>query len=358
MRPAGENILKALAAILLFCSGIQCVAGQVDSAAIKIINMESVKNSIVDEKVILKTDREIYLCGENIYFTAFTCESNWFLPVSFSSVLYIELYNQEYQVISKGKFNINNGRSSGKLTIPRTLSTNYYYLRAYTNYMKNFGERQFYLQKVRIINPFLGYSPDTTFIKGEGVKKMDIFSNPVSLEKLNITLVTQKEKYGSREEVKVNINSTDNGGNPVKGDLSLFVCLSTVENDLAAQAVSDKTLFNMIPPATPVPVRKISSETVLKYLPEIRGDIISGKLIYKDKQPAGGIEVLQSFVGKSGYDESCITGKDGNFTFLTRNDGNKGDLILKIIKSDKEVTCIPDDEFYNGFTQHKNEAIR
>ena len=358
MRPAIINILKALAAILLFCSRIQCVAGQVDSAAIKTINMESVRNSVFDEKVILTTDREIYLCGENIYFTAFTCESNWFLPVSFSSILYIELYNQDYQVISKGKFNINKGKSSGKLTIPRTLSTNYYYLRAYTNYMKNFGERQFYLQKVRVINPFFGYSPDTTFVKGEGVKKTDIFSNTVSLEKFNIALVTQRKKYGNREEVKVNIHSTDNEGNPVLSDLSLFVCLSTVENDTAAQAVSDKTLFNMIPPATPIPVRKIGSEAVLKYLPEIKGDIITGKLIYKDKQPAGGIEVLQSFVGKSGHIESCISGKDGSFTFLTVNDGNKGDLILKVVKSDKEITCIPDNEFYDSFTPHKKEAIR
>ena len=118
-------------------------------------NAEAIKKSILDEKILLISDRKIYLCGENIVFEAFTYEANWFLPIVSSSILYVELYNQQNVVITQGKFYLKNGRCSGVISIPRDIKSDVYYIRAYSNYMKNFGVQQFFIQKLKIVNPFL-----------------------------------------------------------------------------------------------------------------------------------------------------------------------------------------------------------
>jgi hypothetical protein len=79
--------------------------------------------SFPDERVFLITDREIYLCGENIVFEASVYEGNWFLPLMMSSVIYVELYSQNNLVISRGKFIIRDARCSGIISIPREISS-------------------------------------------------------------------------------------------------------------------------------------------------------------------------------------------------------------------------------------------
>src|SRR5512133_2156120 len=105
------------------------------------------------EKVLLLTDRDLYICGETIYFTGFTYDANSFLGLSFSSVLYAELYDTENKVIARGKFAMSAGQATGSLQIPRAIKSGIFFIRAYTYFMRNFGDSQYAISRLRIINP-------------------------------------------------------------------------------------------------------------------------------------------------------------------------------------------------------------
>jgi hypothetical protein len=315
--------------------------------------------SFPDERVFLITDREIYLCGENIVFEASVYEGNWFLPLMMSSVIYVELYSQNNLVISRGKFIIRDARCSGIISIPREISSDIYNIRAYTNYMKNFGIQQFCTQKIKIVNPFNDnsvYSDPSVEDRGRngnGFPEREkslinrlLYLNP--LPKFRIDLNTNKEIYGSREKVEVSIIARNKEGLPVNSNFILFSCL--VQDDKKESAFTY--------PDTGLPGQELKQIHSLRYLPEMKGDIISGRVVYNDNQPAKGVEVLQSFTGSRSWIESFITNEQGNFYFLTGTQNNKGDLILKLQNTDRETSVILDDEFFNSFPPPTKDSLR
>lgn len=126
----------------------------------------------VQERVVLMTDQDLYLAGEPLHFMALTFDAGLKIPVVFSSVLYVEFYNQDFSVIDAKKFLLKNGEGIYSLTLPRQLETGYYYIRAYTNYMKNFGPAAFFTKRLKVVNPFYKthYSDDAN----PGELKLDV----------------------------------------------------------------------------------------------------------------------------------------------------------------------------------------
>jgi hypothetical protein len=109
----------------------------------------------VNERVLLLLDQDFYLSGEQIHLQGLTYDASLQIPIDFSSVLYLELYTQDYDVIAAKKILLQGGNALNSLTLPRNLPTDYYYLRAYTNFMKNFGCPSFFTKRIKVVNPFL-----------------------------------------------------------------------------------------------------------------------------------------------------------------------------------------------------------
>ena len=129
------------------------------------------ENYQIQERVLLTLDQDLYLAGEPVNFCALTFDAALKMPITFSSVLYVELFNQDNNVISTKKILLDHGECVNNLTLPRKLETGYYYVRAYTNYMKNFGPGAFFTKRIKIINPFyrINYL-DNTDISPEEMK--------------------------------------------------------------------------------------------------------------------------------------------------------------------------------------------
>jgi hypothetical protein len=360
-----EEGMRMCAFLIMLATGILIPFYPVQSLPLspELRNHTSI-NTFPVEKVVLKTDRDLYLCGEKIYFSAFTIEGSQLIPVSMSTVLYVEFYDQDNRVIAKGKFTLTRGKSSGFISIPKSIVTDYYYIRAYTNYMKNFGEQQFFVSRLKIVNPFTFSGRDFSTVNDSSTlrnQKNSEMKSALDLsgdtlrergsiagrpESFRLKISTDKEIYKNREVAKVFIAATGNNGKPVSADLTLQVCLS------GAAEIDNTTFFDS---AT---VSRQLTKIELKYLPEIRGDMISGRLVYKDDTPAAGIEILQSFTGKSSWIESSVTDRNGNFYFQTGNEKNSGDLILKVQNAGKEISVIPDEEFYEGFMPPRKDHFQ
>ena len=366
------NGFRILAMLCLAIAGIGRISGQGRTNTGSIRDTGRVEGILIDERVLLKTDRELYLCGENICFTAFTYENRWMQPVSLSSVLYVELYSQDLSVISKGKFLIKNGKSYGSILIPRTISTDYYYLRAYTRYMQYFGNRQFYLKRLEIVNPFYSYTPDTTGHSEETSPEYQINNSKSDqlperhFRKASLILETGKKYFGKREEVMLKIHSGNIENKPVKADLSLFVAIFNgntrdeipfFEKELKEQELLKRSPGSDLARFSAGPVDP-NGKLPLTFIPEMKADLLSGKLLYRDNQPAIGIEVLQSFTGRSANIESFTTGEDGSFVFSAGDDRNAGELILKAVKPERETVIVLDDEFYPDFIPLPRVALQ
>ena len=106
------------------------------------------------ERTWLATDRDVYIPGDEILVSLATIDGYYQLPVTYSAVAYIELFAANGTPIVQEKALLSQGKGSVQIKLPKNIETDYYYLRAYTNYQKNFGENSFFVKKIRLINPF------------------------------------------------------------------------------------------------------------------------------------------------------------------------------------------------------------
>ena len=103
------------------------------------------------EHITLATDRNLYISGEPIWYSAsysISDDANLFL----SKVLYVELFNNN-QVVASQKVGIEENLITGRITIPEHVPTGYYILRAYTRYQENFPAWQFTSVIISVVNP-------------------------------------------------------------------------------------------------------------------------------------------------------------------------------------------------------------
>ena len=91
------------------------------------------------EKVYLHFDNTAYFEGETIWFKAYVVKAANNALSQLSKTLYIELVNEEGNVVKTQKLKIVDGRCSGSILLNELLHTGFYEVRAYTRYMLNNG---------------------------------------------------------------------------------------------------------------------------------------------------------------------------------------------------------------------------
>lgn len=102
------------------------------------------------ESIQLLLSEEVVGAGETIWFQGLLSEKEGQVE---SSVLYVEVLNSREAVL-QGIFSIKNGTARGQIQLPDTLSGGWYQVRAYTQWMRNFGENSFWSQPILVINPY------------------------------------------------------------------------------------------------------------------------------------------------------------------------------------------------------------
>ena len=108
--------------------------------------------SVPREEVYIHTDRDEYIAGEPVWFNAYLF--NRLSPglSDESSVIYVELLNSLNLPVIQKKIRIEKGSGPGIISLPDTLSTGKYLLRAYTNWMKNFLPVNCFTKEISIYN--------------------------------------------------------------------------------------------------------------------------------------------------------------------------------------------------------------
>lgn len=112
--------------------------------------IDNLEKNYAQEKVYILFDKEQYVAGDQINFESFILDG--FSLSSISKTLFVELYDQNKNLIDKKTILINDGKALGTFKLNKTLNEDVYFVRAYTNWMANFGTEWNFIKPIPIYN--------------------------------------------------------------------------------------------------------------------------------------------------------------------------------------------------------------
>ncbi|QXP72663.1 hypothetical protein H0I31_02895 [Tenacibaculum sp. AHE15PA] len=104
------------------------------------------------ETPYLHLNKTSFLKGEEIWFQAYVIEQNSKKLHKTTSNLYVSIFNDQKQIKDQFLIHIKKGIGKGSITLDSTFTEGNYYIKASTNWMKNFKESNSYNQKIKIIS--------------------------------------------------------------------------------------------------------------------------------------------------------------------------------------------------------------
>ncbi|MBC7722343.1 MAG: hypothetical protein H7068_09990 [Pedobacter sp.] len=102
------------------------------------------------EKAYLHIDREYYVPGDDVWFKAYLLNAQTNYPIYTSNNLYVELIAPDASLTSKEVIRLENGIGNGDFKLPDSLTAGTYRIRAYTNWMRNFGDNFIFERTIKI----------------------------------------------------------------------------------------------------------------------------------------------------------------------------------------------------------------
>lgn len=273
------------------------------------------------ESLLVKTNTSVVLTGETLYYQLY-CLNKTTVFSDISEIAYLEVINDRKESVFKNKISLKNGIGSGDYFIPTTLTTGNYKLIAYTNWMLNNSQNNFFEKDFAIINPFeehINMTIDSTS------KKVDVYKNETKNTAENILLKLDKEKYSKREKAALVLPKTLDRGN-------YFLNIRKID---FIPAYSDNETINT----------DTNLKQEIKILPETRGEIITGYISPKIANSDLNSKIVTlSIPGKNFIFKTAKTNSTGKFTFLIDKQTSSSDCYVQLSESDRENYTIAIDK--------------
>ncbi len=240
------------------------------------------------EKIALSINSNLLLAGELLLYKTYNLtETNKLSPLS--KVMYVSLRNEKDSIVFSHKLRLENGTAYGDFFIPATLKTGIYRLIAYTNFSRNNEEEAYSQEILYVINPYVKTSVPAN--KENLSENVTIASKNILVENMksqndleSISLKTDRQIYSTREKVTVTIENPN--ADAENGNYTISV------RRIEPIKILDSTKLSQ-----PNPV----SEKQKFFLPEMRGEIISGKLISENADALVGNKIISLTIPGPGY---------------------------------------------------------
>jgi len=324
---------KVLSAFLFCCLAINFVSAQI----VKTTSNTGLTDGVV-EKINLYTDRDFYISGETIWFVAFNTVNAVPFDNRFSHVLYIELFAYNQKPIIKKKFIIEEGIAKGNFTIPEEALSGKYYLRAYTQFIRNATAENYFTMLITVINPERPLPETERIMPDSSRTKHDVVIENVKEIPVEISINASKKYYAQREFIELELSANTSS----LGTLS-HVSVSVVKHGTCNEVVrllseTGNFKLNNLP------------ENLL-WLPEIRDVSISG--VIRDKKtglPEANARVYLSVLGKDPQFHINNSGKNGEFIFSLNHTTNLNEIfVCSDPDPDKDLELLINNDFSNNY---------
>ena len=296
------------------------------------------------EELFVRTDRDIYITGEQVWFKVYTLNGLTHTPCNISKVVYLELLDKNNFPLRQLKVKTESNSGSSNFVLPENISSGNYIIRAYTNWMKNFSTDQFFYKTISVINPFesidhlklpnkisnsdsaisITVDQSQSIRTGNDSRQTAISDQGDSKKQVKYTFTLEKPQYSPREKVKMEIAVTDMAGNPVETDLSVSVAKSVVIN---STGLTSFYCFNSND--------RVGNRTGGQdYIAELEGHLISGYLRLKTTdEPLKNTDLSLSFVGKTARCQFGKTDENGEFNFVIKESG-LNEIVIQTLSPD------------------------
>lgn len=105
------------------------------------------------EVVYVHLNKSAYIKGESIGFTAYVLDKKDKKPSQLTTNLYISIEDENNNVVKQKLLKVEQGVASNVIVLDSTFTSGYYNFKAYTNWMRNFDEQNYFVESIRIIDP-------------------------------------------------------------------------------------------------------------------------------------------------------------------------------------------------------------
>ncbi len=304
--------------------------------------------NLPNEGIFLHYNASLLFAGEHLYYKVYCLSRATNNLSSLSKIAYVELVGEDQQPVFRHKIKLTSGLGQGDFFIPTTVPSGNYKLIGYTKWMKNDVENNFFQDDIGIINP---YQENQEAIEAEDVESsildpkdsiseivvrvQKVYSLPKDYNSEFLDINLKNNSFGKREKVSFTLNSLLESSE--QGSYSISVRkIDSIDFPNRVTATIFKPLF----------VKNSSKELPVAInenvqLPELRGEIISGKVISKKTNlPLAGEKVAISIPGKEYIFDIAYANGNGIFYFNLDQDYNTTNAIVQVISENKEENYV------------------
>ena len=318
-------------------------------------NTDNYSSGSYTEKLEVRTDRDIYISGEQVWLKVYKLSGLTGCPDNLSKVVYVELLDTQFNTLNQLKVMLEETSGSAFLRLSDTLSSGNYLIRAYTKWMLNSTADRDVYKPIFIINPskkifnLLSPSDDHNQENNYDQLPYNSVSVPGQAEKdpdnqINIKIDPLQGQYGQRERVQIDINATDNPGKPVDADMFVSVVRAPL---VFSEGMNDFPGF--LSDTLSGSFRRSQGR-----LPEIEGEFVTGTIRYiSSGEPLQNAEISLSFVGKTDRCRFSRTNYNGEFLFVVKDQYGPGEIVIQpLSKNIRDVYVELDQPFSTVFDDY------
>jgi len=129
------------------------------NAQTSIVNADSLAGRFISdlragttEKLMVQTNKNILVAGEELWFKAYIINSLSHKYFSHSKTLYVDLVNEKDSAIAQLLLNIPSERTEGMIRLKDSLSEGYYWLRVYTATIQKYDTNAIFVSPIYVVN--------------------------------------------------------------------------------------------------------------------------------------------------------------------------------------------------------------
>lgn len=288
--------------VLLLCLGIQQLIAQG--------NFSALNQKVPQESIYMHLNTTLLFSGEQLTFTVYCLDNAQKKLSQLSKVAHIYLVNNEGETVTERKILLQSGSGQGDLYLDPSWPTGSYKLIGLTQWMQNNPDPHFFQADIRIINPYLPVPEKflTTSIAQDITPQGPVTREQEAIRPLpNFDVLLDKGILDVRQKAILSFTGLEN--QILNGTYSLSVRLKdSLENNHTSIGAFYKDLNQR--------QGFYSVSTSSKFLPELRGALLTGKVLDETgTSPIPNASLALSLLSNDLYFQISKTDSNGTFYF-------------------------------------------
>ncbi len=306
-------------------------------------------NQIPQEKMFIHYNTTLLFAGEYLYYRLYclNVENNHLSDIS--KIGYVELIGENGEAIFKHKIKLENGFGQGDFFLPVSVPSGNYKLIGYTQWMLNAENNLFFQGDITILNPYQG--DQKAILSNNSLEPpIDGNINPINSPILKakastgITLTLDKEVIKKRNPVILTIDTPE----LVNQSGNYSISVSKKNSFVSAKAISAVD-FSVLHSKNIKNKTKSAQSSI--FLPEMRGELMYGKIIPKESTlPVSSVQIALSILGKTNDIKIVSTNDKGVFMINLNKTYSEDEFVFQVLGENRndyriELSEIPEVEY-------------